>query len=161
MTALMCVLAPFTIPVGPVPVSLATFGLYLAVLLLGRKKATLVCGLYLLIGFVGLPVYSGFSGGPAKLFGPTGGYLLGYLLLTTIAGWIVDKFPGNRRGCLLGFLLGTVTCYGVGTAWLAYQMSISFTSALMMGVLPFVLGDVIKIGVVLWIGPKISARIRK
>lgn len=152
MTAVVCVLAPFSIPVGVIPVSLATFGLYLAVWILGGKKATIVCLMYLLIGFVGLPVFSGFTGGPAKLFGPTGGYLIGYLLLTMIAGFFVDKFPGKMKYCLLGYVLGSMACYGTGTLWLAVHLKIGFEAAFVMGVLPFLPGDVIKISLALWLG---------
>lgn len=161
MTAVLCVLAPFSIPVGPIPISLATFGLYLSVIILGRKKAVSVCLLYLLIGFIGLPVYSGFSGGPARLLGPTGGYLIGYVFLTMIAGFIVDKFPKNRRLCLLGLVIGTMVCYMLGTVWLAYQTGINFHEALMVGVFPFLIGDVIKITAAAWIGPMIKTRVRK
>lgn len=152
MTAVVCVLAPFSIPVGVIPVSMATFGLYLAVRILGGKKATIVCLMYLMIGFVGLPVYSGFTGGPAKLFGPTGGYLIGYLLLTAIAGVFVDKFAGKKGFCLLGYVLGTVACYLVGTLWLAVQMKIEFGLAFVIGVLPFLPGDICKIVLALWLG---------
>lgn len=161
MAAVLCVLAPFSIPIGVIPVSLATLGLYFAVLLLGEKKALMVCALYLLIGFIGIPVFSGFSGGPAKLLGPTGGYLIGYLLLTRIAGRIVDKFPKNRGSCLLGFFLGTAACYFVGTIWLAFQMKISLKAAVMAGVVPFLAGDAVKIGLAVWIGPKICDAVRK
>lgn len=161
MTAVLCVLAPFSIPVGPIPVSLATLGLYLAVIILGGKKATIVCLMYLLIGFVGLPVFSGFSGGPAKLVGPTGGYFLGYLLLTMIAGWFVDKLPRKRGMCLLGLVIGTAACYTVGTVWLAVQMELDFGAALMVGVVPFLVGDAMKIFVVVWCGPKIREQIFK
>lgn len=161
MTAVLCVLSPFSIPIGPIPLSLATFVLYLAVMILGGKKAAAVCLLYLLIGFVGLPVFSGFQGGPAKLFGPTGGYFLGYLLLTVIAGFFVDKFPKKRSLCLLGCVLGTIACYGVGTLWLAFQMKINFTNALLVGVIPFLAGDVMKIGIAVWIGTLVRTRIRR
>ncbi len=161
MTAVLCVLAPFSIPVGPIPISLATFGLYLSVIILGRKKAVSVCLMYLLIGFIGLPVYSGFSGGPARLLGPTGGYLLGYILLTIVAGMIVDKFPKNRWLCLLGLVIGTMVCYMLGTAWLAYQMGISFKEALVIGVFPFLIGDIIKMAAAVWIGPVIKIQVRK
>jgi len=159
MTAVLCVLAPFSIPIGPIPISMATFGLYLTVIILGGKKATIVCLLYMLIGFVGLPVYSGFTGGPARLLGPTGGYLSGYLLLTIIAGWFVDKFPGKKEICLLGFILGTVVCYGVGTVWLAVQMELDLASALKIGVMPFLIGDVIKIVMAVWCGEIIKKAI--
>lgn len=152
MTAVLCVLAPFSIPIGPIPISLTTFGLYLAIMVLGRKRATIVCLLYLSMGFVGLPVYSGFAGGPAKLFGPTGGYLVGYLLLTMIAGLFVDKFPRKRGMCLLGMTLGTAACYMVGTMWLAVQMELGFGEALTVGVVPFLIGDIVKITIAVWIG---------
>ena len=160
MAAVVCVLAPFSIPLGPVPISLATFGLYLAVIILGRKKATVVCLMYLLIGFVGLPVFSGFSGGPAKLLGPTGGYFFGYLLLTVVAGCFVDKFPGKRGMCAFGLGLGTAACYAVGTVWLAVQMELDFGAALMVGVVPFLVGDIIKIVMALWIGNAIHRQIK-
>lgn len=161
MAAVLCVLAPFSIPVGPIPISLATFGLYLAVMILGGKKATIVCLMYLLIGFVGLPVFSGFTGGPTKLLGPTGGYLLGYLLLTLIAGWFVDKFPGKRGMCLLGLVLGTMVCYAVGTAWLAVQMELKYGGALTVGVVPFLIGDAVKIAIAVWLGPGIRRQVQK
>lgn len=161
MTAVLCVLAPFSIPIGPIPISMATFGLYLSAIILGRKRAVLVCLMYLLMGFIGLPVYSGFSGGPAKLLGPTGGYLIAYVFLTVIAGTIVDKFPKNRWLCLLGLVIGTLVCYILGTAWLAYQMRLTFIEALMIGVVPFLIGDVIKIVAAVWIGLMIRKQVRR
>ena len=161
MAAVLCVLAPFSIAIGPIPISLATFGLYFAIIILGGKKATFVCLMYLLIGFVGLPVFSGFSGGPMKLLGPTGGYFFGYLLLTLIAGWFVDKFPKKRVMCLLGFFLGTVACYTVGTVWLAFQMKMNIASALMVGVMPFLVGDMIKIAAAIWIGTLVRRQMNK
>lgn len=155
MTAVVCVLAPFSIPVGVVPVSLASFGLYLAIRILGGRKATIVCAMYLLIGFIGLPVFSGFVGGPGVLLGPTGGYLIGYLLLTMIAGFFVDKFPGKQRFCLLGYVLGTMACYMVGTVWLMVLMTLDLKTALMLGVIPFLPGDVIKMITALILGEKV------
>ena len=161
MTAVVCVLAPFSIPIGPVPISFATFAIYVTVIVLGRKRATLVCLMYLLIGFVGLPVFSGFTGGPTRLLGPTGGYFGGYLLLTIIAGWFVDKFSEKKWMCLLGLILGTMVCYAVGTVWLAFQMEIDFPVAFMLGVVPFIFGDAIKIVVAVWVGSVIRSRLKR
>lgn len=160
MTAVLCVLSPFSIPIGPIPISLATFGLYLTIIILGRKRAVMVCLMYLLMGAIGLPVYSGFSGGFARLFGPTGGYLFGYLLLTIIAGFIVDNFPQNLYLCGLGLVIGTVCCYLLGTIWLAYQMEIRFVEALVIGVIPFLIGDIVKILTALWTGMTIKRRMK-
>ena len=161
MTAVLCVLSPFSIPIGPIPISLATFGLYLTIIILGRKRAVMVCLMYLLMGAIGLPVYSGFSGGFARLFGPTGGYLFGYLLLTVVAGQIVDNFPKNQYLCGLGLAIGTAACYIVGTMWLAYQMEIGFREAFMIGVVPFLIGDMVKILISVQAGMSMKRRIKR
>ncbi len=166
MAALQCIISPFaiTFPISPVPVSLATLMLYLSVYILGRKHATISCGIYLLIGLVGIPVFSGFSGGAGKLFGPTGGYLIGYLVLTFISGsclekWNVTNNPGTkfagRKDYILqglGLVIGTLGCYFIGTLWLSYQTGMEFQTALEVGILPFVVGDIIKIVVGVLVG---------
>jgi len=94
VAALMCVLGPVVImlPISPVPLSLTTFAIYLSVYLLCTKWATVSCLIYLLIGLVGVPVFSAFSGGPGKLFGPTGGYLIGYILIPLVGGFFLHHF---------------------------------------------------------------------
>lgn len=161
MAAVLSLLAPFSVPIGPIPISMATFGIYLTIFLLGQKKSTWVCSLYLLIGLIGIPVFSGFTGGAARLFGPTGGYLAGYLLLTTIAGWFVDKYPQKKSFCLLGFIFGTAACYLLGTVWLAYYLQITFFAAFLMGVMPFLFGDVLKMFAALWIGGKVRGQLKR
>ena len=98
MAAVICVLGPISIaiPVSPVPISLASMAVYLAVTVLGMKLGTLSCLIYLLLGLVGIPVFAGGSAGAAKLFGPTGGYLIGYLFLALIAGAFVGRFAENK-----------------------------------------------------------------
>jgi len=176
MAALQCIISPFAIafPISPVPMSLATLMLYLSVYILGKKHATISCGLYLLIGLVGLPVFSGFTGGAGKLLGPTGGYLIGYLALAYIGGWCVEKWSGgfgnagaSGVGRLnfwlqgLGLVSGTAICYLFGTLWLAYQAGMDFVAALGVGVLPFVIGDVVKIVVGVAVGNLIRKRLVK
>ena len=84
MTAVTCILGPLAIPIGPVPVSLTPLAVFLSVYILGTKGGTLAYLLYLLIGAVGVPVFSGFTGGLGKLAGPTGGYLVGFILMALI-----------------------------------------------------------------------------
>lgn len=157
LTAATCVLAPFSIalPISPVPVSLTSLVIYFGLYILGGKRETVSCALYLLLGLVGLPVFSGGAGGPAKLAGPTGGYLIGFLFLTIIAGIFIDRFPKNRGLCLLGLLLGTAVCYGFGTLWLAHSAQLSLQAALTTGVLPFLPFDLIKMLLAVWVGPQI------
>ena len=85
ITAITCVLAPMSIPIGPVPISLTNLVIYFGLYVLGTKNGTISYLIYLLIGLVGLPVFSGFTGGPGKLFGPTGGYLIGFIPMVSLS----------------------------------------------------------------------------
>ncbi len=161
MTAVLCILGPLSIPIGPIPLSLATFVMYFSAVLLGWKKGTLSCVIYLLIGFVGLPVFSGFSAGPGKLLGPTGGYMIGYLFLVWISGWFVEKFPGKKGMYFLGMVTGTAVCYIIGTVWLSYQAEMTFAAALMAGVVPFVIGDLLKILVAVGVALVVKKQVTK
>ena len=109
MTAVTCILAPLSIPIGPVPISLTNFAIYLSLYLLDWKKGTVSYILYLLLGLVGLPVFSGFTGGIGKLAGPTGGYIIGFIPMAIIAGIVIDKFS-QRWIQILGIIVGTVIC---------------------------------------------------
>ena len=160
MSAALCVLSPWSVPVGPVPVSLATLAIYLTVYLLGWRKGSLSVLIYLLIGLVGLPVFSGFTAGPGRLLGPTGGYLAGYLFLALISGLVIQRFRASRFLCVLGLVLGTVSLYVLGTAWLARLMRISLAEAVSAGVFPFLPGDILKIVLASILGPLLYQRLK-
>ena len=153
-TAIICVLGPLSIniPVSPVPISLAILGIYLAAYALGAKWGTIACILYILIGLIGIPVLAGFTGGPQKLFGPTGGYMIGYIAVAFFTGFFIDKFEYRFYMHILGMIIGVVICYAVGTAWLAKVAGMSFTVALAAGVLPFIPMDMVKIAVASIVG---------
>ena len=108
MAAVICVLGPLAIPLpfSPVPISLTMVGVYLAVYAVGMWRGTIAMCLYLLLGLVGLPVFSGYTGGPAKLFGPTGGYLIGFIFTALISGFFIDRWWKNRIISALGMVLG-------------------------------------------------------
>lgn len=167
MTAVTCILGPMSlvIPVSPVPISFTNLVIYLTVMILGTKLGTISYLIYLLLGLVGLPVFSGFSGGVGKLLGPTGGYLIGFIFMALICGFFDDKFPGKEmkdRGLrIFGMILGTLVDYLFGTLWLAYSAGMGFYAALGAGVLPFIPGDLVKILITAAIGPVICDRIRK
>jgi biotin transport system substrate-specific component len=161
MTAVTCVLAPLSLPIGPVPISLTNLAIYFALYILGMKKGTISYIVYLFIGLVGVPVFSGFTGGPAKLIGPTGGYLIGFVFMAMIAGIFIDKFKGKIFPSMVGMILGTLVCYGFGTAWLAYQGQMNFKAALLAGVIPFIPGDLIKMVLAAIFGPQIIKRLRR
>ena len=159
IAAVTCILGPLSLPIGIVPISLTNLVIYFAVYVLGRKRATLSYLVYLFIGLIGLPVFSGFSGGFTKLFGPTGGYLIGFIFMAFISGIFIDKFLTKIYMCFLGMILGTIATYIFGTAWLAYQAHLTFNAALSVGVLPFIPGDIVKMVIASLIGPQIRKRL--
>lgn len=162
MTAITCIFAPLSIPipVSPVPISLTNLVLLISVYILGWKYATFSFLIYLLLGAVGLPVFSGFAGGLGKLAGPTGGYLIGFIFMTIIAGLFVDHFPNNRILIIIGMVLATAVTYAFGTAWLAFQMNQTFIAALSIGVIPYLPGDTVKIIIAVIVGPLLKARLK-
>ena len=145
MAAVMCVLGPLTVPIGAVPISLANFVICLTAWLLGPKFGTLSVAVYLLIGLVGVPVFSGYGAGIAKLAGPTGGYLVGYLLLAFIGGLFIEKSKGQPVISGIGLVLGDAACYVLGTAWFVFQMQCELGYALSVCVYPFIALDLAKI----------------
>lgn len=159
MASVICILGPLSLPIGIVPISLTNLAIYFSVYVLGQKRGTLSYIVYLLIGLVGLPVFSGFSGGFTKLFGPTGGYLIGFIFMAFISGIFIDKFSNKIYMCFLGMILGTIVAYILGTAWLAYQTNLTFNATLAIGVLPFIPGDVAKMVIASLIGPQIKKRL--
>ncbi len=165
MTAVICVLSPVSlnIPISPVPISLGSMAVYLAVTVLGTKLGTLSCGIYLLLGLVGLPVFAGGSAGADKLFGPTGGYLIGYLFLALIAGVFVGRFPEKKEKniafAMIGMVLGTIVLYILGSAWLAYSAGMNFQAALWAGVIPFIPGDLVKMVLAVLVGTVLRGRL--
>jgi biotin transport system substrate-specific component len=159
MTAVTCILGPLSLPIGIVPISLTNLAIYFAIYALGGKRGTLSYIVYLFIGLVGLPVFSGFSGGFAKLIGPTGGYLIGFAFMAFISGIFIDKFSSKIYMCFLGMVLGTIVTYILGTAWLAYETKMTFNAALYAGVIPFIPGDLAKMVIASLIGPQIRKRL--
>lgn len=158
MAAVTCILAPLSIPIGPVPISLTNLAIYLSLYLLDWKKGTLSYLIYVLIGLVGLPVFSGFTGGPSKLAGPTGGYIIGFIPMAVIAGIIIDNY--NKKWIqILGMIVGTAVCYAFGTAWFCFQSGMSVSAALAICVIPFISGDLIKMVIAMIIGPMVRKRV--
>jgi biotin transport system substrate-specific component len=147
MTALICIAGPLSIAVGPIPLSLASFAVYMAGAVLGSKRGTLAVALYLLIGLIGVPVFSGFSGGFQKLAGVTGGYLIGYLPCAFLTGLGTKDRTDGRFPWELPVMMvaGTVVLYLIGTIWFMVQTGNPLGGALSMCVLPFLPGDAVKI----------------
>lgn len=161
MTAVICILGPWAlhIPVSPVPISLGMLAIYFVASVLGMKLGFVSVTIYLLLGLTGLPVFTDFMGGPGKLLGPTGGYLIGYLFMALICGFSTDKWSDRIVINFFGMILGTAACYLFGTLWLGYQLSLSFTEALMAGVIPYIPGDLVKLVIAMAIGGQLRKRL--
>lgn len=157
LTALLCISGPLTLPLGPVPLSLTTAVLALMALLLGPARAAGCCGVYLMIGLLGAPVFSGFTGGIGALLGPTGGFLLGYFPATAL--WGCRAEGRLRQGIILA--AGAILLYAMGTGWYALQSGVDFSAALAVCVLPFLPGDALKMAAVLLGGNAVKSRLKK
>lgn len=162
VTAVICIVSPFSIPIGTIPITFSLLAIYLGLYALDFKAGSLSILLYILLGLVGIPVFSGFRSGPSVLGGPTGGYIVGYILVGLIAGSFIDRFEGKRMLQLLGMLMGLLVCYAFGTGWFVISMeNQTLGSALMLCVVPFIPGDLIKLGIAAAIGPVIRRRIKR
>lgn len=145
-----------------VPFTLQTMAVFTTVGILGGRRGSLSVLIYILLGAVGLPVFSGFSGGIGILFGTTGGYIFGFLF-SALFMWGMEYICGRSRKILvLSMLLGLLICYAIGTAWFMMMYAktgepVSLPMALSLCVLPFVVPDCIKIAV----AALLSERVRK
>lgn len=149
------------IPFPLVPITLQTFFLYLAASLLGGHLAALSQIVYLLLGVIGLPVFAGGKAGIGVLFGPTGGYLLGFVAAAYIVGKLSQgrNKPGLGR-LIVSMLAGTLVIYICGLTQLSLVADLSVPKALSVGVLPFLPGDAIKITAAAVVTVKIRDSIR-
>ena len=159
--ALTAILSQIVLPIGPVPFNLAVLGAYLSGCLLDPVWAFASQMVYLLLGLVGIPVFAGFSGGPSALFGPTGGYIVGYVPLALICGLAVSAAPKNRVVQFIGMILGTAVLYTLGTAWYCFQSGNPLGVAMGYCVIPFLPGDFIKMVVAAGVGPMIRTSLEK
>lgn len=161
MTALICIMAPVSIPIpiSPVALTLCTFALYLCCYVLPPRQALASVGLYLLLGAIGLPVFSGYAGGISRFASPGGGYLIGYLFLVAISSFFINHFPKRPLYQIGGMFAGTLVTYTIGTAYMAYLTNATFLQTLPMGALVFLPLDIIKIICAYILGNQIQSHI--
>ena len=132
------------LPFSPVPVTGQTFIVLLLSALLGVRRGTSAALIYVMLGVIGLPVFAGGNGGPLVLLGPTGGYLLGFVVAAYVTGWLIEREPHRRAiPVFLALLLGDLTIYACGLPWLA--IFVGGERVLALGFLPFLVGDLAKI----------------
>lgn len=159
--ALLCVCAWVSVPVGDAAITMQTFGIFLTLGILGGKRGSISVAIYLLLGIVGLPVFSGFRGGLGALMGVTGGYIAGFLA-TALIYWLVTALGKDKDLFrLLGLTLGLLACYLLGTLWFRYGYlsygGLSWGAILLKCVVPYLLPDAAKL-ILAWL---LSRRLRR
>lgn len=159
LAALLCVSAYISIPLGftPTPLTLQTLAINLIAIMLAPSMSFMTVLVYILVGLVGVPVFSGGAGGPAKLFGPTGGYILAFLVSAPIMSvtkeWFVKLFgkfiKSETTAKIIGYavnavIVGMVIIYVIGSIYMKFMLGKSFGAVLMMAVVPFIPLDLLK-----------------
>ena len=155
--ALTVICSWISIPLGPVPVTLQTFAVFLAAALLGSRRGTWAVLVYILLGVAGLPVFSGF-----KTLNPlTFGYVLGFLPLGLLTAASEKLFSKTKLALPLGMVLGLLACYFIGTVWFYYVMHFrdteyGFGKILSLCVVPFIVPDLVKLGLAYFLSQKLG-----
>jgi len=142
------------IPFSPIPMTLQTFALYLLILAQGKEKAVMSVVLYLVQASLGLPVLHGWMANPAWMFGPTAGYLIGFVACAYVSGWLLEKKEQSWGWNLFSLFIGQTIIYMLGTVYLARFLG--FEKAFYVGVVPFLYGAVLKISLSSVIGVPLS-----
>ena len=157
--ALIAVMAQLSVPLGEVPMTLQTFAIPLAGIVLGPRKGTLSVVLYLLLGALGLPVFAGFTGGFGKFVSATGGFLLTFPFMAWFAGWGADltRKSGTKIWLWLGLLVGALVNYAGGTVVFSLISGATVAAALAVTVVPFIPGAVIKVIAAALLGEKLRS----
>ena len=147
---------------GPVPFTMQTFAVFASLLILGGKRGTAAVLVYILLGLIGLPFFSGFSAGPGVLFGPTGGYIIGFIGTAFVTGAIIDRLGSKIPAMILAMVAGLAVCYAFGTAWFMVISAGSMTlqGALAMCIVPFIVPDLIKIALAIVLFKLFGERVR-
>ncbi len=147
-TAILAVCAWISIPFADMMITLQTFGIFLTLGLLGGKRGSIAVGVYLLLGAVGAPVFSGFRGGLGALLGTTGGYIFGFML-TALCYWLLTSLKDNAAMRLAAMVLGLILCYCCGSYWYLSRYltanSVSLGAVLLKCVVPYLIPDAIKL----------------
>ncbi|MEG1254586.1 biotin transporter BioY [Clostridium sp.] len=145
--ALTAILSQISIPLPftPVPINLATVSVCLGAGLLGSRLGAISQVVYVIIGAIGVPVFANFTAGLGTVVGPTGGYIIGYIVATILIGVIIKRFGENLHTYMVAMGIGILGCYTIGTAWFMYITKTGLFEALIMCVVPFLIGDMLKV----------------
>ncbi|MHA6261080.1 biotin transporter BioY [Sporosarcina sp. CAU 1771] len=158
--AIIGVLAQVTVPLPLVPITGQTLAIGLAATILGSRYGTLSVLVYLSLGAIGLPVFAQMKGGLGILFGPTGGYLIGFIPTAFVIGYILEKTKFNMKNALIANIIGTFIALIFGTAWLMFSANLSWAAAFAGGFAPFIIVGLLKAGMAAWAGIAVRNRLK-
>ena len=157
--AFTAICAMISIPFGPVPMNLAHIAIFVSAWILGPMWAAISQLIYIVLGMIGLPVFSNFSAGLGHILGPTGGYILAYPLVAYISGHVFNyKKIKGIRSIILGVVLGWVVEYLTGTIYYSAVTGVTMWASVVVCVLPFVIGDICKSVAIVFICMKIKSQ---
>lgn len=159
--AVICIFSPLSLPMGVIPISLSTFAICLISCITPWKQSVAAVIIYILLGAAGLPVFSGFIGGAQQIAGLTGGFIISYIPCSLIVSFTVNKYPDKKYIYPISMAAGIAVCYLTGAAWYSLQTNTDFASALTVCVLPFIIGDAIKISIASTLGILLRKRLKK
>jgi len=145
--AFLGVMANIRVPLWPVPITMQTFGVFLVAFFFGSRKGLLSILTYLLAGVVGFGVFAGYKSGMAVFLGPTAGYLVGFLFAAFVVGYMIEKGYGRtKKSVLYCMVIGNLIIYAFGLIGLKlYLGNVGLLKLLMAGLIPFLIGDALKI----------------
>lgn len=161
--ALIAITSFISIPIGTVPITLQTFGVFAALIILGGRRGSISVAVYICLGAVGLPVFSGFVGGVGRLFDATGGFILGFLVAALIY-WLLTRLLGaSLLSTVISSVLAHLALYATGVLWFyfGYSDGSNFLSALSLTLFPCIFPDTVKLLLAIFVCEKIKKRLNK
>jgi len=159
--ALSAVLSQIAVPIGPVPVTLTFLAVFLAGGVLGARYGAVSQAVFVALGAMGAPVFAQFKGGPSHLVGPTGGFILGYVVCAWVVGFAAGRWGRSPKVLIPAMIAGVIATYAPGTLWFMHVTNNSLEAALGACVLPFLPGDAAKIALCAALIPTLYAALRK
>ncbi|KGL39130.1 BioY family transporter [Listeria newyorkensis] len=141
---IIAILAQITIPIGPIPLTGQTFAVGLAATILGARNATISVAVYIVLGAIGIPVFAGMAAGLGIIFGPTGGFIIGFLFNAYITGYIIEKTNFGMAYAIFANILGSFVTLLFGVIWLKISGDLSWSTAFTAGAVPFIIPGILK-----------------
>ncbi|WP_250674367.1 biotin transporter BioY [Paraclostridium ghonii] len=159
ITAILAQIA-IPLPFSTVPLTMQVFAVTISGVILGAKKGFISQVIYILLGAIGMPVFAQMSGGAGIIFGYTGGFIMAFPLMALLIGYISEKY-NSISSIMISMILALIINYTIGTLWYSFVAGVGFMEGFMVCVVPFILIDLVKVGLATTIGLTIKKRIKR